>query len=442
MIKPEIPNNEEQRLEALNSYSILDTLPEVEYDDITYLASFICGVPISLISLIDDKRQWFKSHHGLDAESTPKDMAFCAHAINDQENMLLVSDSRIDDRFHDNPLVTGDPHVIFYAGIPLVTPTGYPLGTLCVIDNSPRDLNEAQIKALKSLANQLMSLMEARKISHELNKEQNKIRLGLKYAQFIQDALLPKEKLFKKYFSDHFIFHKSHDEVSGDFYWMRNIGDKNVVAVADSTGHGVPGAFISMLGIAMLNDIVGKMPENSPGLMLDKLRDKVIMALHHSGKKDEILVGMDIALCCIDMAKMRLKYAGAHRPLYIIRDSDDFDEIEDTANVQKVKKGDFTLLIFKGDAQPISVFKKSKSFNTLELSVLKGDKIYMFSDGIIDQFGGEHNEKFNLPNFHNLLLDIHDKSFEIQKGIIHKTFNDWKKNLPQTDDVLVLGIEI
>ena len=176
MIGPRLPKNENGRLENLKSFQILDTLPEKEYDEITFLASQICQTPISLISLIDEKRQWFKSHHGLQATETPKEYAFCAHAINDQENILIVPDSRKDDRFHDNPLVTGEPYVIFYVGIPLVTPMGYPLGTLCVIDHKPNKLTESQIKALGALANQVIKLLELRISLIELRKSEMKLK--------------------------------------------------------------------------------------------------------------------------------------------------------------------------------------------------------------------------------------------------------------------------
>ncbi len=170
MLHAPTPQNEAGRLKALKEYSILDTLPEEEYDDITKLASEICGTPISSITLIDEKRQWFKSKVGLSSDGTDRDISFCGHAIVDPEHIFTVKDSRLDDRFRDNPLVKGDPHVIFYAGVPLVSPDGYALGTLCVIDNQPKDLNDNQLQALKALSNQVVSLFELRKSKMLLEK--------------------------------------------------------------------------------------------------------------------------------------------------------------------------------------------------------------------------------------------------------------------------------
>ena len=160
---PEIPSNENLRLKALKEYSILDTLPEKEYDNITQLASQICGTSISSISLIDEKRQWFKSKVGLGVDETSKDISFCGHAIMEPDQIFTVKDSRLDVRFQDNPLVVGDPHVVFYTGVPLVSPEGYALGTLCVIDDKPKELNQDQLMALKALSNQVVSLFELRK---------------------------------------------------------------------------------------------------------------------------------------------------------------------------------------------------------------------------------------------------------------------------------------
>lgn len=170
MIAPKEPNNEKERLEYLKSFSILDTLPEEDYDNITKIAAEICDMPVALISLIDDKRQWFKSHHGLDATETPKEYAFCAHAINDPHNVFIIQDARKDERFQGNPLVEGQPEVIFYAGVPLTSKNGLSLGTLCVIDHKPNLLSQSQIQSLSALSNQVMKLLELRKNKHLLER--------------------------------------------------------------------------------------------------------------------------------------------------------------------------------------------------------------------------------------------------------------------------------
>jgi GAF domain-containing protein len=156
-------SQEVKRLAALSSYNIMDTLPERSFDDITRLAAFICGTKISLVSLVDRKRQWFKSNFGLDAKETPREWAFCSHAINEPDEVLEVGDSRKDDRFKDNPLVVGEPHVIFYAGAPLITTNGYALGTLCVIDDQPNRLSEEQRVMLQSLSRLVVDQLEYHK---------------------------------------------------------------------------------------------------------------------------------------------------------------------------------------------------------------------------------------------------------------------------------------
>lgn len=171
-----LPINENERIKALKEYSILDTLPEDDFDNITKLASEICGTGISLVSLVDTDRQWFKSRHGLPVEETPREIAFCSHAINHPNELFIVTDSREDQRFFDNPLVTDKPNVIFYAGVPLVNPKGFPLGTLCVIDNEPKQLEPNQVAALKSLANVVVKLLELKKTNSQLEATQKDLK--------------------------------------------------------------------------------------------------------------------------------------------------------------------------------------------------------------------------------------------------------------------------
>lgn len=177
MIAAPDPSNEQERLKTLYEYNILDTLPEQDFDDITRIASEICNTPISLVSIIDAHRQWFKSKHGLDVPETPREMAFCAHAILQPQQIMEVPDSSQDERFHDNPLVTGDPHVAFYAGVPLVTENGHALGTLCVLDNTPKKLSQHQLDTLKALANQVVCQLELRHKVQELHTHQQQLEM-------------------------------------------------------------------------------------------------------------------------------------------------------------------------------------------------------------------------------------------------------------------------
>src|ERR1017187_4933977 len=162
-----LPSNEVERLAALKAYHVLDTETEQSYDDITALAAHICKVPIAMISLVDEVRQWFKSRLGVEQQQTPRAVAFCAHAIL-QNGSFIVRDAAKDQRFAGSALVTGEPHIRFYAGIPLINPEGLALGTLCVVDRQPRRLSAAQQKALQALSRQVMALLELRRVSTHL----------------------------------------------------------------------------------------------------------------------------------------------------------------------------------------------------------------------------------------------------------------------------------
>src|SRR6476619_668373 len=166
-MKPPVIPNEKQRLSVLWQYDVLDTVPEEVFDDLTELAARICEAPIALISLIDDDRQWFKAKVGVTVNETSRDISFCSHAIK-QQDLFIIPDATQDARFANNPLVTSDPKIRFYAGAPLITPDGYALGSLCVIDKVPRELRSEQKQALRVLARHVMTQLELRRHAREL----------------------------------------------------------------------------------------------------------------------------------------------------------------------------------------------------------------------------------------------------------------------------------
>ena len=266
-------------------------------------------------------------------------------------------------------------------------------------------------------------IKKIRKANSLLAYQKKQITDSIEYASRIQTAILPPGEYISKVIPDHFILYKPRDIVSGDFYWITHKDDKIVVAAVDCTGHGVPGAFMSMLGFAFLNEIVNKETELKASSILNQLRDYVKESLHQTGKEDEAKDGMDIALCIIDPAKLKLQYAGAYNPLYLIR-NDDF-------------------ISLKADRMPIGIhIIEKESFTNHEIDIQKGDIIYIFTDGYIDQFGGPDSRKFKLTPFKEMLISIKDKTMSEQKEIMETEFDKWKGDRDQIDDVLVIGIKI
>ena len=280
-----------------------------------------------------------------------------------------------------------------------------------------------QFKAKKA-ANK--KLAEQRDLANQQKKD---ITDSIEYAKRIQTALLPPLSFIKRNLPEHFLLFKPRDIVSGDFYWMMNKDNKIIIAAADCTGHGVPGAFMSMLGTAFLNEIVTKIIENKhinslqANEILNQLRDYIIKSLHQTGAENESKDGIDMALCIIDSEKHKLQFAGAHNPLYLIKNNE--------------------IKIIKGDRMPVSIHQNAhKSFKNHVIDFEENDIIYIFSDGYYDQIGGPQNRKFMSRNFQSLLLDIYKKPMEIQQQILDKTIEDWKGDNIQLDDILVIGIKL
>lgn len=295
------------------------------------------------------------------------------------------------------------------------------LGTLVYFSTNKLVVNYEHEIELKN--NKLEGALDKITVQHnEIVEQQENIKQSIRYAREIQRAALPSENLFTEQFTNHFIFFKPRDVVSGDFYWLNSVDNQIIVAAADSTGHGVPGAFVSMLGISMLNEIVHRGGISHACQILDKLRDRIKHALSQTGADNEQKDGMDIALCVIDFDKKQLQFAGANNPLYVIRKNE--------------------LIELKGDRQPIGIHLRERPFTNHEMELRTGDMLYIFSDGFSDQFGGEKGRKFLSKKFKKLLLDIHSKDTTQQKQTLESTFNNWKGKLSQVDDVLVMGIQI
>ncbi len=304
---------------------------------------------------------------------------------------------------------------------------------------------KSKIRANNLLRKQKEQLQNAKE---EIEVQKQEIEASIVYAQNIQKAVLPSKELRKEILPEHFVFFRPRNIVSGDFFWLRKIDKYLVVSVADCTGHGVPGAFMSMLGFMFLNEVVTLKNIHNAGLILDKVREKVKESLHQSGKEGEAKDGMDMSFYIINTETNELNYAGAFNPLYIIRDNNKIDDIEKLkesgVKIFKPKKAniDASLIEIKADRQPIAIYSYEKAFTNHRFQLQKGDRLYSFSDGYPDQFGGENGKKFNAKRFKELLLDIRNNDMESQKKIINDNFIEWMGDIEQVDDVILLGLKI
>ena len=248
------------------------------------------------------------------------------------------------------------------------------------------------------------------------------VTASIRYAKRLQDSILPPEKLIKKQFPSSFVLFKPKDIVSGDFYWIGKYKNEQMFAAVDCTGHGVPGAFMSLVGANGLNSAVTEHKLADPGKVLDDLNKYASEALNKSND-DSVRDGMDITLCALNRKEMKLRFAGAYNPLYLIRDNE----------LEIIKTSKFAIGSFKPGEQ---------NFETFEIDIQKGDKIYIFSDGYPDQFGGEKGKKFMYRRFKELLLSTINESMEDQKKLLDQRIESWRGNHEQVDDILVFGVEV
>jgi len=284
---------------------------------------------------------------------------------------------------------------------------------------------EAQRDSLEEQRNMLSeanaSLAHAYKEIEEKNKH---IEDSIHYAKRIQTAILPPDKYVDSLLHDYFILYMPKDIVSGDFYWLTRKDGRVYIAAVDCTGHGVPGAFMSIVGHDQLDHSVNVVGARKPADILNALNKGVTNTLRQSKSEVTVKDGMDIALCSIDYEKNKLEYAGAYNPLYLFRNNE--------------------LMTLNADKFPIGAFlgEELRQFTNHSLELNKGDMIFLFSDGYADQFGGPKSKKFMIKRFRELLHEIHPLPVKKQKEILEKTFLEWKKDLQQVDDILVIGIKI
>ena len=282
-----------------------------------------------------------------------------------------------------------------------------------------------EIQHQNEVLNQRNEEIEAqRDFAHKQNEE---ITDSINYAKRIQSAMLPPEPYISELLNENFILYKPRDIVSGDFYWIKQVNQYIIIVAADSTGHGIPGAFMSILGIGYLNEIVQRRELTQANLVLNELRKQIKNSLRQHGRRDESKDGMDMALCALDLKNRTMQFAGANNPLYLIR------------GVGAEAK----LTEYKPDRMPIGYYDgQDTPFTNHNLKLEPGDTFYLFSDGFVDQKGGTANKKFMSSRFRDLLLGIQDQTMHDQKLILDKTLSDWMGTNSQIDDILVIGVRV
>ena len=278
----------------------------------------------------------------------------------------------------------------------------------------------------KMLWDMSLSIEKERKhiqqLKNEIEKEHKAVTDSIRYAKLIQNAILPSQEILKESFQDVFLFWRPKNIVSGDFYWMKRIGDTVIFTVADCTGHGVPGAFMSMLGVALLNEISTEIgAEATPAQILEEMRSKIIATLKQTTNPLEPKDGMDMAICILNLKTMKMLFAGADNGMYLVRGTE--------------------LIEYKAIKNPVAIYPRMKAFENREIDVQHGDYIYMFSDGFADQLSEDQGGKFTSRRFRELLVSINAKTKVAteQAAMLNAALDEWRGESPQLDDILVGG---
>lgn len=287
-----------------------------------------------------------------------------------------------------------------------------------------------------SVQNKQLIIQKENILAHQdkIEKQNKDITDSINYAGRIQSILLPSERKNERILDEHFLFFKPKDVVSGDFYWSEQYGDNSVIVVADCTGHGVPGAFVSIMGISFLSEIFlsakTASEKTNPALFLNKLKEKLVQSVAITESDQEAFDGMDISVCIIDRENKKLKYSGALLSGYHITNISKDDE---SAKLE----------ILKGELHPISMKSFGDHvFKTIEISYHSGDMLYLVTDGFADQFGGLEGRKFLTVNLKSMLLSIANEPVSRQKSILEEILQRWKGDYEQVDDITIVGVRL
>ncbi len=321
-----------------------------------------------------------------------------------------------------------------------------------VLINKNAEINQQKEEITAQSENLQLANKSVLEQSAEIERKNNKLINSINYAERIQAAMLPSKDKIDKLFSNYFILFKPRDIVSGDFYWVKRLKtilnekkqDLIIVAAADGTGHGVPGGFLSTLGISLLNEVVVKKEVRQANQVLEHMREEIKILLKQdnspSGQKD----GMDMAICVVNPDTNEIDFAGANNPLYVIRPAENTKDLLANNEIIDHEFGspkDGRGFILKPDFQPVGIYFVEKPFTNYKFKLQKGDSIYMFSDGYVDQFGGVKRKKFRSKKLKELLIDIHSKNIVEQKEILDTTIENWRGDYRQIDDILIMGIK-
>jgi serine phosphatase RsbU (regulator of sigma subunit) len=274
-----------------------------------------------------------------------------------------------------------------------------------------------------------------------LFSQKKEITDSIGYAQRIQVAILPHKTFLDNLIPEYFVLFKPRDIVSGDFYWIKEVESKIVAVVSDCTGHGVPGAFMSMLGITLLNELFVEGNIGKPAAILEQLRTKVKAMLVQEGNIRDQKDGMDMAIAVIDQKRRELQFAGAYNPLYLIREMEQVTGKE-PGSKSPVKGEGAMLFELEGDKQPIGIHWEEKDFTNHIMTLKENDAVYLFSDGFVDQYGGDQRKKFKTGRFKELLLSLQSESMAKQEKVLEEAFEKWRGPNEQIDDVCVIGVRV